>query len=202
MGFCFKYLPAADGETRAWLPAGARVHAGILVEGESGDSICLTADARTHRVTVTGVPNEAELCSALFVYGTLMRGECRHPHLARGGGFERIAAARAPGVLLDCGEYPGLVPSGDGERVTGELVWLSDPERAIAVLDEVEGFNGFGRADSWYGRALVEAEVDGEFHLAWTYTWLGRTDLPCIPSGNWRTRGAGLSLRRTSVRQT
>src|SRR5207302_373144 len=43
----------------------------------------------------------------LFVYGTLMRGECRH-HLLAAGYPTCILLAEAPGALHDFGDYPGL----------------------------------------------------------------------------------------------
>ena len=47
------------------------------------------------------------MATHLFVYGTLMRGECRERHLA---GQEFVGAAQtAPGFrLYNVGEYPAL----------------------------------------------------------------------------------------------
>lgn len=117
---------------------------------------------------------------ALFVYGTLRRGELRAPLLARHRP-RRWEPARVAGALVDLGEYPGLI-DGDGE-VRGELVELDDPADALAELDEVEEFLGYGRAGSLYRRVIVRA--DGV--PAWTYRWLGAPG-PRIASGDWRRR--------------
>lgn len=117
---------------------------------------------------------------ALFVYGTLMRGELRAPLLARHRPRRWVDAA-LPGALVDLGEYPGLV-EGEGE-VAGELVELDEPAAALAELDEVEDFLGWGRPGSLYRRDVVE--VAGTH--AWTYRYLGPHGPP-IRSGDWRRR--------------
>jgi len=44
----------------------------------------------------------------IFVYGTLMEGECRH-HVLLEHGLRAIENARVSGQLLDLGRYPGLI---------------------------------------------------------------------------------------------
>ena len=72
----------------------------------------------------------------LFVYGTLKRGESRHPYLA-GQKFLAPARTQPQYRLYDLGDYPGLVEHRDGRSVEGEL-WDVDPE-CLARLDIVEG---------------------------------------------------------------
>ncbi len=122
---------------------------------------------------------------ALFVYGTLMRGELRAPLLGRHRPRE-WSAARAPGRLVDLGAYPGLVP-GSG-LVHGERVRVADLPAALAQLDEVEDFAGYGDPENLYRRVITRA-VDraGASCLAWTYRYLGEDGAP-LASGDWRAR--------------
>jgi gamma-glutamylcyclotransferase (GGCT)/AIG2-like uncharacterized protein YtfP len=128
---------------------------------------------------------------ALFVYGTLMRGESRHRYLGR---FRSSTPAIVSGTLLDCGDYPALRLDGAGV-VRGELVRLADVED-LRRLDEIEGFGGFEDPSSWFRRTLVTVRLDcGEARLAWVYA--GQTALSLargtILSGDWRAhrRGGG-----------
>ncbi len=129
------------------------------------------------------------IVSALFVYGTLMRGELRHPVIAARAPL-RVTPASASGRLLHLGAYPGLVPCGRGGRVRGELVELDDPGEALEELDEIEEFLGYGAPGSLYRRVVVEARTDdGASALAWTYRYLGEHPAaPEIASGDWRAR--------------
>lgn len=122
------------------------------------------------------------LPSAVFVYGTLMRGELREPIALRHGPLA-WEEARARGRLVDLGPYPGLVPDDAGE-VHGELITLADPARALRELDEVEDFLGYGREGSMYRRIVTRVRAPGGTRLAWTYRYLG--DGPVIASGSWR----------------
>ncbi|MBX3273365.1 MAG: gamma-glutamylcyclotransferase [Sandaracinaceae bacterium] len=126
----------------------------------------------------------APLPRALFVYGTLMRGEVRAPILARHAA-SFCGPAEVRGALVDLGAYPGLI-EGDGV-VRGELVELTEPADALAELDDVEGFLGYGRAGSLYRRVVIRA---GDTY-AWTYRYAGPGGAPRIASGDWRRRGAG-----------
>jgi gamma-glutamylcyclotransferase (GGCT)/AIG2-like uncharacterized protein YtfP len=68
----------------------------------------------------------------LFVYGTLIPGECNYPAIAR---YVRTArSGTIEGVLVNLGAYPALIP-GSG-RVRGAL--LEVDEAALAVTDQIE----------------------------------------------------------------
>jgi gamma-glutamylcyclotransferase (GGCT)/AIG2-like uncharacterized protein YtfP len=143
---------------------------------------------------VAGRPPRS-LAPRFFVYGTLMRGESRHPAVLHHAP-EAIVAAACPGLLVDLGDYPGLIlerrPS--GATVQGELVDFGDTALgdAVARLDAVEGFRGFGAPGSLYARRLVRVTPSGRAAvLAWTYVYAGdlRTARP-IASGDWRRRPA------------
>ncbi|MEQ9074830.1 MAG: gamma-glutamylcyclotransferase [Sandaracinaceae bacterium] len=120
---------------------------------------------------------------AIFVYGTLMRGQLREPCLGRYAP-ERWEPARARGRLVHLGAYPGLLPDERAE-VRGELVTLGDPGDALRELDEIEDFLGYGREGSLYRRVVTRAHTARGAELAWTYRYLG--DGTVIPSGDWRS---------------
>lgn len=112
--------------------------------------------------------HEADV-SALFVYGTLRPGECRHAILKN---VRRIIAARAPGILLDCGEYPAMRPLSAGETgfVVGELVEIEAMADLLPELDEIEGYVGPGQPGSLFRRELIEVQVEGgAARTAWVY---------------------------------
>ncbi len=71
----------------------------------------------------------------IFVYGTLMRGECRGGVLS-GQAFVGEARTVAAYQLFDCGSYPGLVEADDGRRIEGEL-WSVDGA-CVQLLDRIE----------------------------------------------------------------
>jgi gamma-glutamylcyclotransferase (GGCT)/AIG2-like uncharacterized protein YtfP len=127
--------------------------------------------------------------AGLFVYGTLRRGEERHPVLARhdAAGGE---AATTIGTLLDLGPYPGLIVDGAKDSVAGELYHVSDLDALFAGLDAIETFRGFGAPGSLYRRAIVRVRLaNSGSALAWTYIYAGsRNGCRVIASGDWRER--------------
>ncbi len=127
------------------------------------------------------------LVTAIFVYGTLLRGASRHAEFERCGGLAGIVAGTAPGTLLDCGAFPGMVP-GPGGTVHGEIAELRDVPAALGHLDGVEGYEGFEAARALFRRALLSVRTaDGTGRLAWSYLWAGGARHPHIESGDWRT---------------
>lgn len=145
---------------------------------------------RTEPLEVAAAGNSpASPITGLFVYGTLRRGEERHPALARhvttGGDTSSTA-----GTLLDLGPYPGLVVDGPGGVVAGEFHVTPDPDALLAELDPIETFRGFGVPGSLYRRAIVRVRRAGAGStLAWTYVYAGsRTGCRVIASGDWFDR--------------
>jgi gamma-glutamylcyclotransferase (GGCT)/AIG2-like uncharacterized protein YtfP len=125
---------------------------------------------------------------AVFVYGTLMRGESRFSALAV---HEPtcILTGYGPGTLYDLENYPGLVLTGQRELlVEGEFVQFERVEDALHALDAIEGFRGFGRPGSLYERTLVDVEVgEDRPRTAWTYVLPeAPSDVRAIPSSSWR----------------
>jgi len=125
----------------------------------------------------------------VFVYGTLMRGESRH-HILRECGVELMLLADAPGLLVDLGDYPALVPGGPGDLVRGELIRCRNSAELFRRLDEIEGFRGKGRKDNLFERKLTPVGMmDGHVREGWVYTYARTVSAaPLIPSGDWRER--------------
>ena len=126
----------------------------------------------------------------LFAYGTLMQGESLHHNVAYHGNLLSIRRACVRGRLVDMGKYPGMLPAQGGtESVVGELLEMRDVSRTLKVVDEIEGFLGWGRSGSLYRRALVRARTDcATEELAWTYFLAKQVNGPLIESGDWRSR--------------
>ena len=143
-------------------------------------------DASDLEAAASGRPTAGPVLG-LFVYGTLRRGEERHPalqrHAAVGG-----EAATTDGTLLDLGPYPGFVVDGPTSAVTGEHYTASDPDALFAELDAIEMFRGFGVSGSVYRRAIVRVRTaERAPRLAWTYVYTGpRNGSRVIASGDWR----------------
>jgi gamma-glutamylcyclotransferase (GGCT)/AIG2-like uncharacterized protein YtfP len=111
----------------------------------------------------------------LFVYGTLMPGRLRWPHVASLVAAQRPAAVA--GTLYDTGHgYPALVLDRGG-RVDGWLLGFAPAGAAevMARLDEVEGPS--------YRQAPVTT-ADGT--AAVTYEWVGPLGAMFTPlAGRW-----------------
>ena len=104
----------------------------------------------------------------LFVYGTLMPGHERWPHLAPFATGWTEATAR--GRLYDTGsDFPAAIfdDGGDGgEPIPGVVVSLATftCEEALEAMDRIEGF------------LYVRVEVETSTGPAWSYAWVGRTE--------------------------
>lgn len=131
------------------------------------------------------------LVDGVFVYGTLMRGECRHQSLQGDAEVHCTGPARTSGRLLDLGDFPGLIPAvQQGEQVLGEYYQVADVGRTLGILDEIEEFRGYGVPGSLYTRVLTRVDVGaGVLQMAWTYHL---AEIPytasVIQSGSWRGR--------------
>jgi gamma-glutamylcyclotransferase (GGCT)/AIG2-like uncharacterized protein YtfP len=82
-----------------------------------------------------------------------------------------------------------MVGAGEGaEIVHGEFIRITDMAGAIAELDRIEGFRGFGVAGSLFRRKMINVELgDGGSELAWAYEFAGDGEgFKQIASGDWR----------------
>ena len=105
---------------------------------------------------------------AVFAYGTLKTGHCRHCHWP----FDPIAIEKAwtMAELYDLGPYPAIIAGED--CVAGELRWFL-PEQighVLEVLDEVEDYHP-GRSDNnLYIRQVIQCQdQQGLWHAAQAY---------------------------------
>ena len=104
--------------------------------------------------------------TAVFVYGTLKRGECRAkfwPRLPIA-----VESVTIRGRLYDLGPYPALGPGDD--TIRGEIWHLAieDMPETLRILDEVEGATQLG--DAYYRRIVVKCSNDDAMsHQACAY---------------------------------
>jgi gamma-glutamylcyclotransferase (GGCT)/AIG2-like uncharacterized protein YtfP len=111
--------------------------------------------------------------TAIFVYGTLQRGQCRERCWPRAP--LRIEEATVQGAIYDLGPYPALAPGDD--CVVGELWHLAEADMPVTLreLDRVEAF--YGRADDLYQRVTIRCQTPAGALVAWTYRYARTSDL-------------------------
>lgn len=149
----------------------------------SAPSAWASVDSRVLSVSVGEASARAQVLP-LFVYGSLRRGrgafDLLRPWIA-----SELGNGVAPGALLDLGDYPGWLPSGE-ETTWGELVTLKDPAAAFAALDAYEDFLGYARAaGSLYLRVVARVRTEQKEVSAWVYAWNGDPCHPRVPGGVW-----------------
>ena len=111
--------------------------------------------------------------TAVFVYGTLKRGEVREKCWPKKPAA--IEEWRVRGALYDLGPYPGLA---NGEDVVVGELWrfgAEDMKETLSVLDEIEGFGG--GANDEYRRVMVKSETSAGVVNAWTYLYARVSEL-------------------------
>jgi gamma-glutamylcyclotransferase (GGCT)/AIG2-like uncharacterized protein YtfP len=119
--------------------------------------------------------------TALFVYGTLRRGDVRwhvlEPYVADGGADDTVV-----GELYDTGlDYPAAVFGGHGTIVGTRYTLRPDRiDEALTVLDDVEG-----TVAGLYRRVEV---TTGTGARAWAYAYGTGLELRPIESGDWFRR--------------
>ena len=100
----------------------------------------------------------------LFVYGTLKRGNRLHSHLD-GQLYLGEGQTMPEFRLLNCGWYPALVESNDGQSIRGEVWQIDDETRRC--LDEVEDVAG-----GLYERRVISLLAPFDDAPAITYVYL------------------------------
>lgn len=103
----------------------------------------------------------------IFVYGTLKRGHCR-AHFLNGQQFLGFAQSAPNYRMVNCGEYPGLIPATDGLSIEGEL-WEVDAT-CLAALDREECLDV-----GLYARRTIELRSPHETMSVEAYYYLGDT---------------------------
>lgn len=183
---CITYVGTPPG-TRLFVPTASYLDIVRLGYDRFGlDPAPLELAASDH---VSGVP--AAFTGDLFVYGSLMVGERLH-HYIEELGPKSITPASVTGRLYDLGTFPGLSLEGDA-TIRGERLRFDDIDRALRVLDGVEGYYGRGAKNNLYQRKVVELTDDPASGdplpgpgRAWTYVYVGPDEGVPIPSGDWR----------------
>ncbi|GAC1408813.1 MAG: hypothetical protein NVSMB52_21630 [Chloroflexota bacterium] len=151
---------------------------------------------------------------ALFVYGTLKRGQSNHEILTP---FIRaIEPAWIRGLLFDLGDFPALV-EGEG-KAWGDIVHVNhvDLPRLLGILDRLEGYHPEDEASSMYIRREVIVSTHTQQDER-AYAYFYNPHHPALPllsslqhleSGDWsdpwivpeRTEHEGLEWYREWVR--
>ena len=124
------------------------------------------------------IPSPAVPASAIFVYGTLQRGEQRCGLWPRRP--KHVERATVTGRLHDLGDYPALVKGSD--RVLGELWHIAsdDLEVTLAALDKIEWYGQDG--DDLYIRRVVACRtLAGAAATAFTYFYAKPYDIASTP---------------------
>lgn len=129
---------------------------------------------------------------AVFVYGTLLRGELRAGVVTASNPL-CVLLAEVPGGLVDLNAFPAMVLPQPGRParawVEGEFVRFPDISRTLAELDAIEGAQPFGASGGLYRRTVADVGVgDGRLRRAWVYVMDGAVESgnSVIASGSWR----------------
>ena len=124
----------------------------------------------------------------IFVYGTLMKEESRHPTLSEYSiGEGRLAST--DGMLIDLDDYPGMLTGKEG-TVYGEVYQIDQMFPTLKTLDTIEGFYGYESTDSLFTRTIVQIKTEHGQEWAWTYAYNNHDEenVHVIESGNWKKR--------------
>ena len=111
--------------------------------------------------------------TAVFVYGTLKRGQCREAMWPERP--IRILEACVRGKLYNRSDYPAMTPGQD--CVMGEVWEFDDALMPVVLhtLDQIEGTNQPG-FDNLYQRVIVEIMSLDDHPLGRAYTYHYATD--------------------------
>ncbi len=130
--------------------------------------------------------------TAVFVYGTLLRGE-RLSHIIEASGPIRVLPACTSGRLVNLGDCPGMIPARrSGQWVLGEYAEFETLGSVLPQLDFIEEYQPDAEARSLYLRRSVPVVLeDGSERWAWAYIYNRPYDpRRIIKNGDWRKRTA------------
>jgi len=124
-----------------------------------------------------------------------MSGECRHSKVESLHFIHQTDASALGLLYASAFDYPMMDISENKtpKSIIGELFYFSDLSQAIAELDQVEGFSGFGVSHNEYDRTLIPVTPRHEAPtLSWCYV---ARDLSSatkeIMSGSWKQYKSG-----------
>lgn len=155
----------------------------ICKEGYEAFGLC------TKNLTLASKGEKPEPLSAIFTYGTLMRGQQRHDLIARydscSANVDLALTGTVKGCLTTNGSYPGLDQKSD-QTTHGDLLRVSNIEEVLNTADSIEGFQTFGSQGNLFRRTLTYVCTGGfEKELAWVYVYDGHLGQE-VPSNDWR----------------
>lgn len=115
---------------------------------------------------------------AIFVYGTLQRGELRERCWPRQP--LRIEWCTLRGQLRDLGAFPAMVAGED--LILGELwhIAAADMEATLATLDEIEWY-GQDDDDEYVREVVACHTLSGEERRAYTYRYAKPLEIMRLP---------------------
>ena len=121
----------------------------------------------------------------IFVYGTLRRGS-DHANAARlARESEWLGTATLAGTLYRVTWHPALVLEGT-DRVTGDLLRLTDPVSSLPWLDAFESCGPDDPPPHDYRREMAQVMTAVGAVPAMVYVWnLPLEGLERMPSGDW-----------------
>ena len=146
-------------------------------------------DICTKNLSLAASGQKAEPLSAIFTYGTLMRGQPRHDLIAhyeqQNKNVEFVLTGKVQGHLTTNGDFPGLNQRSD-QTTHGDLLTVSNIKNVLKTTDRIEGFQSFGSPQNLFRRTLTYVCTGGfEKQLAWVYVFDGHLGKR-VPSNDWR----------------
>ncbi len=129
----------------------------------------------------------------VFIYGTLLPGEC-NAHAAAAYTYAAVEGSIA-GWMVDCGLYPAAIPaayaapeckkSEEALRTDCTIrgLWITVDRAGLAALDELEEFYGVEERND-YERVVVSDKQRRE-HVGWAYVWTSARGCPAIDGEFW-----------------
>ncbi|ASU35019.1 gamma-glutamylcyclotransferase family protein [Mucilaginibacter xinganensis] len=127
-----------------------------------------------------------EICSYLFVYGSLLDDKNKFAiYLKDNCTF--YADGKLTGKLYDIGEYPGaILQTEDANYVHGKVFLINKPQALFEQLDDYEGYGETQPQPNEFIRVLADIAVEAELLRCWTYLYnLPVEEFKQIVSGNY-----------------
>lgn len=126
------------------------------------------------------------MADLLFIYGTLLNDDNEFAiYLKNNSSF--YAEGKIKGKLYDLGEYPGAVLTTDTNGyIYGSILMLNDPEGAIEIIDNYEGYDEGQEQPNLFVRVLAEVFTEQGRVNCWVYEYnLPIKGLPLIEGGRY-----------------
>jgi gamma-glutamylcyclotransferase (GGCT)/AIG2-like uncharacterized protein YtfP len=122
----------------------------------------------------------------LFVYGSLLNADNEFAnYLKNKAAF--YSTGKFKGRLYDVGEYPGAIITTDNDYdITGSVYMLNNPNEALTILDDYEGFGPEQDQPNLFIRKLLAVDTGQGLVNCWVYLYILSVDgLVEITSGDY-----------------